>query len=102
MWQLLGLLAALAAVTSNNSRNAFVHGASRPPESPSRTLTYRSRDGSAVFRFRFSALGHGIRIHIIEFPDRQAVSCHVLQDNQGPYICWSSAISSMSAAKAVA
>jgi len=102
MWQLLGLLAALAAVSNNSSPNSFVQGACRSPESTSRTLSYRARDGSAIFRFRFSALGHSVRIHILEFPNPQAGSCHVLQDNQGPYICWSSAINSMSAAKAVA
>lgn len=102
MWWLVGLVAALAAASSNSSRNSVVNGASRSPENTSHTLTYRSRDGSAFFRFRFSSLGHDIRIHILEFPCPQRGSCHVLQDSQGPYICWSSAIRSMPAAKAVA
>ena len=102
MWWLVGLLAALAATGSNNSRNSVVNGSGRAPESASRTLTYRSRDGSAFFRFRFTALGNDIRIHILEFPNPQAGSCHVLSDSQGPYICWSGAISSMPAARAVA
>jgi len=68
----------------------------------SRVVTYRSRDGSAFFRFRFTALGSDIRIHILEFPNPNIGSCHVLHDNQGSYICWSGAISSMPAARAVA
>jgi len=102
MWWLVGLFAALAAASSNNSRNSVVSGASRSPESTSRTLTYRSRDGRAFFRFRFTRLGDDIRIHILEFPNPQAGSCHVLHDSHGPYICWSGAVSSMPAAKAVA
>jgi hypothetical protein len=102
MWWLIGLLAALAAASSNNSRNSVVSGVSRLPESTSRALTYRSRDGGSFFRFRFTLLGSDIRIHILEFPNPQAGSCHVLHDSRGPYICWSSAVSSMPAARAVA
>jgi hypothetical protein len=65
-----------------------------------RTLTYRSRDGSAFFRFRFMPLTGDIRIHILEYPG--AGSCHVLHDHRGAFICWSGAIGSMAAAKAVA
>ena len=100
MWWLIGLFAALAAESSNNSRSSVVSGASRSSESPSRTLTYRSRDSSSFFRFRFTSPGGDIRIHILEFPGTG--SCHVLHDIGGPYICWSGAIHSMAAAKAVA
>jgi hypothetical protein len=65
-------------------------------------LTYRSRDGRAFFRFRFTSLGGDIRIYILEFPNRSTGSCHVLQDHRGAYVCWSGAIRSMAAAKAVA
>ena len=102
MWWLEGLLAALAAASSNNSRNSVVSAASRSSESPSRTLSYRSRDGSAFFRFRFTSLGGDIRIHILEFPNPRTGSCHVLCDHRGAHICWSGAIRSMAAAKAVA
>jgi len=100
MWWLVGLVAFLAA--TNNSEYSVVNGISRTPESPSRTLTYRSRDGSAFFRFQFTALGSSIRIHILEFPNRRVGSCHVLSDSRGPYVCWSAAINSMPAARAVA
>lgn len=100
MWWLVGLIAALAAASGNNSRNSVVSGASRTSESPSRTLSYRSRDGSAFFRFRFTPLGEDIRVHILEYPGNG--SCHVLHDSRGAYICWSGAIRSMAAAKAVA
>ena len=100
MWWLIGLLAALAAASGNNSRNSVVSGASRSSDSSSRTLTYRSRDGSSFFRFRFTPLGGDIRIHILEYPDTG--SCHVLHDHNGAYICWSGAIHSMTAATVVA
>lgn len=100
MWWLVGLIAAIAAANSNAPRNSVMSGASRSSVSPSRTLTYRSRDGSAFFRFRFTPLGGDIRIHILEYPGNG--SCHVLHDHRGAYICWSSAIHSMAAAKAVA
>jgi len=100
MWWLVGLLAALAAASSNNSRNSVVSGASRSSDSSSRTLTYRSRDGSSFFRFRFTSLGVDIRIHILEYAGTG--SCHVLHDHNGAYICWSGAIRSMAAAKAIA
>ena len=100
MWWLVGLLAALAAASSNNARNSVVSGANRPSESLSRTLTYRSRDGSAFFQFRFTPLAGDIRIHILEYPG--SGSCHVLHDPNGAYICWSGAIRSMAAAEAVA
>jgi hypothetical protein len=64
-------------------------------------LTYRSRNGSALFRFQFTLLGSAIRIHILEFPNPQFGSCHVLHDSRGPYICWSGVVSSMPAARAV-
>jgi hypothetical protein len=102
MWWLIGLLAALAAASISSLRTPV--SSSRPcsPESQSRTLTYRSRDGSEFFRFRFTSLGGAIRIHILEFPKRGVGSCHILQDSRGPYICWSAPIRSMAAAKAVA
>ena len=100
MWWLLGLIAAIAAANSNTSRNSVVSGTGRSTGSPSRTLTYRSRDGSAFFRFRFTSLGGDIRIHILEYPGTG--SCHVLHDHNGAYICWSGAIRSMAAAEAVA
>jgi hypothetical protein len=102
MWWLVGLLAALAAASNNNSRNSVVSGARRPSDSDSssRTLTYRSRDGSSFFRFCFTPLGGDIRIHILEYPGNG--SCHVLHDARGSYICWSAGIRSMAAAKAVA
>jgi hypothetical protein len=101
VWWLVSLLAALAAA-NNNRRNSVVSGASRPSDSDSssRTLTYRSRDGSALFRFRFTPIGGDIRIHILEYQGNG--SCHVLHDHHGAYICWSGAIRSMAAAKAVA
>jgi hypothetical protein len=100
MWWLVGLLAALAAAHSNNSRSVAASSANRPLENSSRTLTYGSRDGSSFFRFRFTPLGGGLRIHILEYPGTG--SCHVLHDHNGAYICWSGAIHSMAAAKAVA
>src|SRR5689334_16628770 len=102
MWWLVGLLAALAGASSNNSRNAVVSTPQRPPASASQTVTYRSRDGSEFFRFRFSHLGSGIRIHILEFPNPGVGSCHVLHDQGGSYICWSGVIRTIEAAKAVA
>lgn len=103
MWWLVGLLAALAAASSSkNSRNAVVSNPQRPSGISSQTVTYRSRDGSEFFRFRFSQLGSGIRIHILEFPNPATGSCHVLHDQGGAYICWSGAIRTSEAAKAVA
>lgn len=102
MWWFVGLLAALAAANSSNSRNSVASGASRSPGVTSCTLTYRSRDGLSFFRFRFTPINGDIRIHILEFPNPNTGSCHVLHDHRGPYICWSSAIRSMSAAEAVA
>ncbi|MCC6348312.1 MAG: hypothetical protein IT347_01810 [Candidatus Eisenbacteria bacterium] len=104
MWWLVGLLAALAAASNNDSRNSVVSGSSRSSDSDgwSRTLTYRSRDGSSFFRFRFTPIGGDIRIHILELPNPRVGSCHVLHDAQGLYICWSTAVRSMAAAKAVA
>ncbi len=99
MWWLVGLLAALAAAGTNRSQTPVVSGSNRSPESESRTLTYRSRDGSAFFRFRFTPLAGDIRIHILEYPGTG--SCHVLHDHRGAYICWSGVIRSMAAAKAV-
>lgn len=102
MWWLVDLLAALAAASSNNRRDTVMSGVGQASASPSHTLTYRSRDGGSFFRFRFTLLGNDIRIHILEFPNPQGGSCHVLHDSRGPYICWSSTISSMPAARAVA
>lgn len=101
MWWLVGLIAVLAAVSGSNSGNKVVSG-SQPIDALSRTLTYRSRDGSSLFRFRFTSLGGDIRIHILELPNPRVGSCHVLHDAQGLYICWSTAVRSMAAAKAVA
>lgn len=102
MWWLVGLLAALAAASNNNSRNAVVSDLQRPSASSSQTVTYRSRDGSEYFRFRFSQLRSGIRIHILDFPNPATGSCHVLHDQGGAYICWSGVIRTIEAAKAVA
>ncbi len=102
MWWLVGLLAALAAASSNNSRNSVVSGVSRAPERASHTLIYRSRDGGAFFRFQFTSLGNDIRIHILEFPNPQVGSCHILHDSHGSYVCWSQAISTIAEAKAAA
>jgi len=65
-------------------------------------LTYRSRDGSAYFRFRFTPQSGDVRIHILEFPNPSVGSCHILRDGFGPYICWSTTIRSTAAAEAVA
>ncbi len=102
MWRLIGLLAAIAAAGNNNSRNSIVNGSSGSSDSVSRTLTYRSTDGRAFFRFRFSLRGNDFRIHILEFPNPSTGSCHVLQDSNGPYICWSQPVPSWPAAKRVA
>lgn len=101
MWWLVGLLAALAAASSNNSRNSVASSVSPLPRSTSRTLTYRSREDSTFFRFRFTPVANDIRIHILEFPNPRGGSCHVLHDSYGPYICWSHAIRSMAEAKVV-
>jgi hypothetical protein len=100
VWWLVGLIAAIAAANSNTSRNSVVSGAGRSAQSPSRTLTYRSRDGSTLFRFRFASLGGDIRIYILQYPGTG--SRHVLHDSRGACICWSGVIRSMAAAKAVA
>ena len=102
MWWFVGLLTALAAASSNNSPNGVLSGLSRLRESTCHALTYRSGDGRAFFRFAFTPLGGDIRIYILEFPNPRMGSCHVLPDSRGPYICWSGAIRSMAAAKAVA
>ena len=102
MWWLIGLLAAIAAAGNNNARNAVVNGSNPSAANASRTLTYRSTDGSTLFRFRFTLRGNDFRIHILEFPNPSTGSCHVLQDSSGPYICWSQPIPSMPAAKRVA
>lgn len=102
MWWLIGLLAALAASSRDNAQNAAVSAGRGPVSDVSRLLTYRSRDGRSFFRFRFSLVGDDVRIHILEFPNPQVGSCHVLHDNRGAYICWSQAIHSLSDAKAVA
>jgi hypothetical protein len=102
MWWLIGLLAALAAARSNDSRAPAVSSIGRKSDSSSRTLIYRSRDGMRFFRFRFTSLGGDIRIHILEFPNPGSGSCHVLHDHNGAYICWSGAIRSTAAAKAIA
>ena len=102
MWWLIGLLAAIAAAGNNNSRNAIVNGSNNSTDSGSRTLTYRSTDGTAFFRFRFTLRGNDVRIHILEFPNPGTGSCHVLHDSHGPYVCWSKPIPSMDAAKRVA
>ena len=102
MWWLIGLLAAIAAAGNNHSRIAIVNGSNSSSISASRTLTYRSTDGSSFFCFRFTLRGNDFRIYILEFPNPSTGSCHVLHDNNGPYICWSQAIPSMAAAKRVA
>ena len=97
MWWLLSLLAALAASDSETRGRGDCVVESSPTEQ-----TYRSRDGSSFFRFRFTPVADGIRIHILEFPNPQRGSCHVLTNNDTPYICWSRAIRSIEEAKAVA
>ena len=102
MWWFFELLAALAASSEDHTQQV------RPDQRPAsierslHMLTYRTRDGSSFFRFRFTPLGGDIRVHILEFPNPSVGSCHVLHDSQGPYICWSAAIRSMAAAKTVA
>jgi hypothetical protein len=99
---LVGLLAALAG-TSKSDRRAVISSTPQRPQRASGVVTYRSRDGSTFFRFRFSPMGGGeIRIHILEFPNPSVGSCHVLHDGDGPYICWSGSIGSSAEAKAVA
>jgi len=95
---LLGLLAVLAAASSNNSQESV----GRSSQAISRALTYRSRDGSSFFRFRVTSRANDIRVHILEFPNPRVGSCHVLHDSDGPYICWSQEIRTMAEAKAVA
>ena len=102
MWWLVGLLAAVAAASSNRCRNSVVTGTSRSFENPSLTLTYRSRAGREFFRFRFVEFGPEIRIYILESPDPQSNTCHVLHDTVGRYICWAGSIGSMPEARAVA
>jgi hypothetical protein len=101
MWWLVGLVAFLAAAGTNTARNLPMGGVSRLPQGTSRMLTYRSRDGGAFFRFRFTMLTDNIRIHILQFPSPHVGSCHVLVDGQGPYICWSGPIRSLAEAEAV-
>lgn len=96
---LVGLLAALAAASSSGPHKSGVSYTHRSTDRAPRTLTYRSRDGSAYFHFRFSPAGGDIRIHILEFPGTG--SCHVLHDHRGAYICWSRPIRSIAEAKAV-
>lgn len=98
---LLELLAALAA-GSYNSRNSVVVGGSSAPVNMSPTQTYRSRDGSSFFRFRFARVGDGIRIYILELPNPARGSCHILSDSRGQYICWEGTIERLSGAQAIA
>ena len=102
MWWLIGLLAAWAVAAGRSSRSSFAAGPARSPNRPSQTLTYRSRDGSEFFRFRFTPLGNDIRIYIVAYPDPDLGSCHILRDSTGPYICWSTAITTMAAARRIA
>ncbi len=102
MWWLVGLLAAIAAASNDNSRSSIVSGSSGSSDITPRTFTYLSIDAIALFRFSFRPWGSDVRIHILEFPNPSTGSCHVLHDNNGPYICWSQAIPSMAAAKRVA
>lgn len=102
MWWLLGLLVAAAATNSGSTRRPAVRGVVGASDTSSPVLTYRSRDGGSFFRFRFTPLGNDVRVYIIQFPNPDVGSCHVLHDHRGAYICWSGAILSMAAAKAVA
>jgi len=102
MWLLLGILAAVAVANRSSVRSSAASAYHVASELPLQTLTYRSRDGSSFFRFRIARSGDDLRIHILEFPNRHIGSCHVLHDAHGPYICWSQAVHSMAAAKAVA
>ena len=102
MWWLIGFLAALAAAGSNDLRSSAPSPPGTAPLSPARAMIYRSRDGSAFFRFQVTQSGDGVRIHILEFPNPQVGSCHVLHDSHGPYICWSQVVRSVAEAKAVA
>ena len=95
-------LAVLAASSNGGSRSAVASSSSRRSETPLRMLTYRSRDGSAFFRFRLSSQAGDMRVYILAFPNPRTGSCHVLHDHNGPYICWSGVIRSVAGAKAVA
>lgn len=88
--------------TGQAAQSAAVASVRRVPASAPPAVTYRSRDGSSYFRFRFTPRPSDVRIHIVDFPNPHIGSCHVLHDNHGPYICWSRGVPSMAAAKAVA
>jgi hypothetical protein len=100
MWWLVGFLAALAAASSNSSRNS--RAATGSPVDEAGAVTYRSRDGSAFFRFRFTYLGNDLRIDVLEFPHSHLGSCHIPRDGAGPQVCWSGPITGVAAARAVA
>jgi len=104
MWWLVGLLAALAAASSNTSRNLLVNGASRLSESESRppgllpyipgTLVYYSLDGTAAFRFKFEIQpSDGIRIYVLEQPgyrgrSEASIPTHRIFDQGRTFICF--------------
>ena len=100
MWWLVGLLAAIAA--SSGEKRETITTTPRRPEGTSAEVIYRSLDGSTSFRFRFSPLGSGIRIYIVEFPNPLVGSCHVLHDSAGRYICWTNPIRSIPEAERIA
>lgn len=70
--------------------------------------TYRTRDGSAHYSFRFEEHGDGTwRVHILSQPSYGSRSdsphsTHRLTDSEGHYICWDSSIASVREAKQVA
>lgn len=96
MWWLLGLIMAVAGARDRGSL------ASCGSEELSRVLIYRSRDGTAFFQFWTSPVGCDVRIYILDLPNAEVGSCHILHDDEGPYICWSRSINSIEEAEAVA
>ncbi|MBI5836495.1 MAG: hypothetical protein HZB25_04535 [Candidatus Eisenbacteria bacterium] len=91
MWPLLVLLMLAAAASNGNKSSA-----------PG-VFTYRTGDGSGVFRFEFVRLGSGeVRIYLLQQPSGSLAGCHVLPEGNRHYLCWDRPIGSMSAAKAVA
>lgn len=70
--------------------------------------TYRTRDGSAHYTFRFREDSDGTwRVHILRQPSYgsrsdDAHSTHRLTDSEGHYICWDDDITSVQDAKRVA
>src|SRR2546427_11891388 len=70
MWWLLELIAAMAGAPAQRASERSL-------------LIYRSCDGSAFFRFGVTPEGRDLRIHILDFPNAEVGSCHVLNDDRG-------------------